>query len=118
MNHKEDDTLEELVEQFKYNLQRTRKKKLNDEMKKIIFLREIKDELIEVLNLMGEGVVSMLDYNDLCYLFHKYSRGNERIGKFSRDVISIFSRQAMRDGVTKEEIDNMFENFKTIVLAH
>jgi len=68
MTHKEDDILEELVERFQYNLHRSKKNQLNDETKKMIFFREIRDEHIEVLNLMGRSDISLLDYNELCEL--------------------------------------------------
>jgi hypothetical protein len=81
-----------------------------------ILLRGIRDECLEVLNLMGSGDVSQLPYDEVCDLCRKYSRGNSKTGRSSRDATSRFTKSVAGAGVTKDEIGNMFENFKTDIL--
>ena len=55
MTQKEEETLEDYVERFQYNLQRTKQNTLDPETLRIIFLRGIKDDCMDALNLMGRG---------------------------------------------------------------
>jgi hypothetical protein len=50
------------MERFHYNVKRAKQHHLDLETLKIIFLRGIKDEWVDVLNLMGKGDVSQLTY--------------------------------------------------------
>jgi hypothetical protein len=47
----------------------------------------------------------------------EYSRGNSKTGRSSRDATSRFTKSVAGAGVTKVEIGNMFENFKTDILS-
>lgn len=58
MISKEDETLEEYVEGFQYNLQRSRYTTLPREVLKTTLIRGMKDEWIETFNLMGKGDIS------------------------------------------------------------
>jgi hypothetical protein len=58
MQQKEDESIEDFVERFLYNLQKSKHARLNDETLGIIFLREVRDEYIDILNLMGFEDVS------------------------------------------------------------
>ena len=88
MTHKEGESLEDLVERFQYNLQRSKMNQLDQETKRTIFLREIRSEYLAVLNLMGASDVSKLTYDVVCELCRRYSRGNSKIGGGSRDTSS------------------------------
>jgi len=50
-------SLEDYVEQFHYNLQKSKHKYLEKEILKTLILKGIKDELLELLNLIGKGDV-------------------------------------------------------------
>ena len=52
MQQQEDKSLEEYLEKFLYNYQKS-KQRLNDNIVRTIFLKGIQDEYIDVLNLMG-----------------------------------------------------------------
>jgi hypothetical protein len=47
---------------------------------------------------------------------HKYSRGTSKIGKGPRDILERI-RKNVGSGVTREEIKNMLEDFKTDILS-
>ena len=74
MTQQEDENLEDYVERFQYNLQRSRHNGLNDDTLKIMLLRGIRDDCIDLLNLMGTRDVSLLKYVELCDLCRRYSR--------------------------------------------
>ena len=60
MQHKENENLEDFVLRFLYNLQNTKQAGMNEETTKNIFLREIRDGYVDILNLMGSEDVSQL----------------------------------------------------------
>jgi hypothetical protein len=62
MKQKEEESLEDYLEKFLYNLQRSKQHKLELETIGTIFLRGLLDESIKFLNLMGYGDVSQLKF--------------------------------------------------------
>jgi hypothetical protein len=116
MTQKEEETLEDYVERFQYNLQRTKQNTLDPETLRIIFLRGIKDDCMDALNLMGAGDISQMTYNDICELCKRYSRGITKSGKSPRDLVSRVTKPS-GGGVTRTEIGNMLDNFKTDILS-
>ena len=72
MQQQEDESLEEYLERFLYNYQKS-KQRLNGNTVRTIFLKGIQDEYIVVLNLMGIGDVSQLTFEEISILCKKYS---------------------------------------------
>ena len=54
MTQKEDESLEDFVEQFHYNLQRSKHSDLDHEILKTIFIRGMRDNYLDILNLLGK----------------------------------------------------------------
>jgi len=79
---------------------------------KTLILKGIKDEFLELLNLIGKGDVFQLSYDDVCELCIRYSRGISKAGKNSREVSSFFSKFTTRTRDIRAEINVLFENFK------
>lgn len=112
----EDENLEDYLEIFLYNLQKTKQRSLNSYTIRTIFLKGIRDDYINVLNLMGVGNISFLPFAQISELCRKYSRGKAKIGKDSRDYLSKVSKYAS-GSVTWVELGNLLENFKTNLLS-
>ena len=55
MSSKEDETLEEYLEIFLYNLQKSKYTSLNLDIIRTIFLKGIQYQYLDVLNVMGKG---------------------------------------------------------------
>ena len=81
MQQQEYENLEDYVEHFLYNLQKSRHNALNASTIKTIFLKSILEENIDVLNLMAIGDVSQKSFNDIVNLCMKYSRRKVKIEK-------------------------------------
>ena len=77
----EEETLENYVERFQYNLQRSKLGKSGKDTSKILLLKGIKSEYLEILSLMGTGDVFQLSYDNVCELCRRYSRGKFKISK-------------------------------------
>jgi hypothetical protein len=58
MTQEDDVSLEDYIEKFQYNLQRSKQNKLEPETLHTILLTGIRDDYINVLNLMGAGDIS------------------------------------------------------------
>ena len=73
--------MENYVKHFQYNLQRSKLRQLGKDTLKKLLLKGIKNEYLEILNLMGTGDVSQLSYDNVCELCRRYSRGKFNISK-------------------------------------
>ena len=109
----EEETLEDYLERFLYNYQKS-KQRLNDNTMKTIFLKGIQDEYIDILNLMGSRDISLLPFDDIGILCWKYSHSKAKHGKSIRDTRV---NKLASGGVTRVELGNLLEKFKTDILG-
>ena len=65
---------------------------------------------------MGVGDVSLLKYVGICDLCRRYSRNDSRSGRGIRDKINRTTKTS-REGVSRMEIGNLLEGFKTDILS-
>ena len=65
MTQHEDENLEDYLERFLYNLQKSKQSSLNSDTITTIFLKGIRHEYINVLNLMGAGDISFLPFDQI-----------------------------------------------------
>ena len=68
MNQKEDESLEYLVERFTYNIKISKLQNLGSNTLKILLINVIKDEWINILNLVGKGDVYQFSFQEICEL--------------------------------------------------
>ena len=73
MNQKEDESLEDFVERLEYNVQRSGHPDLDPDILKTILLRGIKDEHLDMLNLLGKGYISKESYQYILTLCRRTS---------------------------------------------
>jgi hypothetical protein len=113
MSQKEDETLEYFVERLQYNLQRSGHLDVSKDILKTIFLRGVREDCLDMLNILGKGDISKESYEDIVYLCKRCSRGSTRNKSATKDTT--FSRvwKSVNGGATRAEIRNMLENFKT-----
>ena len=116
MTQHENENLEDYLEIFLYNLQKSKQSSLNLDTIRTIFLKGIRDEYINVLNLMGACDISFLPFDQISNLCRKYSMGRAKIGKDLRESLSRVSKSAS-GSVTRVELGNLLENFKTGLLS-
>jgi len=74
-NQKQDEILEDLVERFTYNMKISKLHNLGSDTLKTLLLNSIKDEWIDLLNLVGKGDVSQLSFQQISELCKNISRG-------------------------------------------
>ena len=89
---------------------------------KIILLRGIRDEFLDMLNLLGKGDISKDPFKKILELCKRYSRGSSRNNrrdkwdKLECDVFDI-SQKSSNGGTTHAEIGNLLENFKIEMMS-
>jgi hypothetical protein len=81
MSQSEDESLEEYLETFLYNVQKTKQTNLPLDVIHTIFLKGILDKNLDSLNLMGAGDISHFPFPKIAELCKKYSRGKAKIGR-------------------------------------
>lgn len=116
MTQHEEENLEDYLERCLYNVQKSKQSSLNFDTIRTIFLKGVRDAYINVLNLMCAGDISFLPFDQISELCRKYSRGKEKARKDSRDSLSKVSISTS-GSVTRVELGNLLENFKTDLLS-
>ena len=81
MTHKEEEKLKDYVEQFHYNIQRSNHSNLDREISKIILIQGMRDDCLDMLNLLGKGDISKEPFEKIVELCRRYSRGSSRTNK-------------------------------------
>ena len=106
MNQREDERLEDLIERFMYNVKSEKLHHLRSDTLKTLLLRTVRDEWIDLLNLMSRGDAYQLSFEEICETCKHISRGKARVGKSaSRSVI-------------QAKLGNLFEYFETKILRN
>ena len=85
---------------------------------KIILLHGIRDDFLDMLNLLGKGDISKESFRNIVELCKRYSREsskNNRRDKWDKLEHDVFDRtqNSSNGGATRAEIGNLLENFKT-----
>ena len=89
---------------------------------KIIMLCKIRDDFLNMLNLLGKGDISKESFEKIVELCKRYSRGSSRNNRWDkRDKLErdVFNRMqnSSNGGATHVEIGNLLENFKTKMMS-
>jgi len=103
MSQKEEESLEDYVERFHYNVQRYKHSDLDPEILKTIFIRGMRDHCLDTLNLLGKGDISQESFDEIINLCLRCSRGLSRGRSMVRDA-SVRIQKSANKGVTRAEI--------------
>ena len=79
-------------------------------------MKGLRDDCIEVLNLLSSGDVHQKPFSEIAYYCRRYSRGQAKTGKGPRDPFSRNTKQSSGT-VTRTELRNLLENFKIDILS-
>jgi hypothetical protein len=79
-------------------------------------IKGMKDEWVETLNLMGKGDIYQETYDDIVLLCIRCSRGSSRTRSGIRTPFTR-NNNITSGGVTRAEVGNLLENFKTDILS-
>ena len=122
MVQKEDESLEDSVERILYNVQRAGQTNMGLDVLKIILLHGIRDDFLDMLNLLGKGDISKESFGNIVELCKRYSRGSSRNNmRDKRDKLecNVFDRtqKSSNRAATHAEIGNLLEKFKTEMMS-
>ena len=79
MVQRDDESLEDFVEL--YNVQRARQTNMGLDVLKIILLHGIREDFLDMLNLLGKGDIPKESFENVIVLCKRYSRGSSRNNK-------------------------------------
>ena len=118
MTTRPNETLEEYVERFQYNLKRSpyASLPLPDNVLKTALIRGMKEQWIKTLNIMGKGDIYQENFANIIDLCIRSLRGSTRVKSAEYDRF-VRDNKISTDGVTRVEIGNLLENFKTDILG-
>ena len=70
--------MEYIVERILYNVQRVGQTNMGLDVLKIILLHGIRDDFLDMLNLLGKGDISKDSFEKIVELYKRYSRRSSR----------------------------------------
>ena len=117
MMQKEDENLEDFVERLQYNLQRSSHPNVSKDILKNILLKGVRDDCLDMLNMLGKGDISKESYGEIVNLCKICSRGASRNRLNSRDTTFSRVQKSASGGATRAEIGNLLEYLKTKMLS-
>ena len=84
----------------------------------MLFLKGISEDLLESLNLMAAGDISHKKFAQIGEMCKKFSRSMGKVTNFFEQPFSrnIRGNVPSSSGVTRVELGNLLENFKTDIL--
>ena len=106
MNQREDESLQDLTYIFMYNVKREKLHHLGSDTLKTLLLRTIRDEWIDLLDLMSRGDVYQLSFEEICETCKHISRGRARVS------------QSTSRSVSQAKLGNFLDKFKTEILSN
>jgi len=113
---KPSETLEEYVERFQYNLQRSPYVNLPDNVLKTMMIKGMKDQWIETLSIMGKGDIYQEYYANIIDLCIRCLRGSTILKPSEHDAITR-DNKVFGGSITRAEIGNLLEDFKMDILG-
>ena len=117
MVQKEDENLEDFVERLQYNLQRSNHLDVSKDILKTILLKGVRDDCLDMLNMLGKGDISKESYDEIVNLCKMCTRGVARNRSNSRDNTYSRVQKSSSGGATRAKIGNLLEEFKTEMLS-
>jgi hypothetical protein len=110
MSQKEDETLEDFVERLQYNLQRSGHPDVSKDILKAILLKGVREDCLDMLNMLGKGDISKESYEDIVDLYKICSRGSKRNKSATKDTTFSRVQKSANGGTTRAEIGNLLES--------
>jgi hypothetical protein len=104
------------LERFLYNYQKSKLFTSDPAVVRTVFLKGLRDDCIEVLILLSSGDVHLFFFSKIADYCRRYARGQAKIGKGPRDPF-IRNTKQISGTVTRTELVNLLENFKTNILS-
>ena len=94
---KEDENMEDCVERFKYILQSLGHSDLDKYILKIILLRELREDSLQILNIVGKGDVSKEEFDTICEYSLSVHRGLQGVDKeFGHQILLVKGLQRQK----------------------
>ena len=84
MVQRDEESLEYFVERMLYNVKSVGQTNMGLDVLKIILLHGIREEFLDMLNLLGKGDISKESFENIIELCKRYSMGSSRNNKWDK----------------------------------
>ena len=115
MTQEENESLEDFEERFQLSYKVAYSCTLHDDSLKLVFLQEVRKEYMNTLNLLANGDISQLKYEEIKNIFKNYSRSSSKKGKSTRRPNPKIVKPTTLD-IFQFELGTMLEDMKTDIL--
>ena len=90
---------------------------LDQDILKSLLLKTIRDEWLDILNMMGKGDISQLTLLEITELCINLSRGKSKTVKGPREPALARASKSASGIVSRSEIGHMLDDFKSEILG-
>jgi hypothetical protein len=104
------------MERFGYISQISKYHDLREDAVRDLFLKRISKEYLGMVNLMESGDISHKPFPKICEMCNNYSRSRAKTEKNVQDLYNRNLKPVSSGGITRAEIGNLLEKFKTYIL--
>ena len=108
-----DESLEYFEDIFQLSYKRAQNFTMDNESLKLVLLIGFREDLMETLNLLSNGDIYQLGYNDIKIIFKNHSRSSRKEGRSSRGFTSQYSNLTTH---INNELGGLIEEMKTHIL--
>ena len=119
MQQLDDESLEEYLECFLYHFHKSQGAHLEEKTVKTVFLKGLRDDCIETLNLLSGGDIYKKYFSKIAELCRTYSRSQAKVGRKLCDILRNTAPRHQKPAstiFTRVELGNLLEDFKTDIL--
>ena len=119
MQQLDDESLEEYLEHFLYHFHKSGGAHLEEKTVRTVFLKGLRDEFIETLNLLSGGDIYKKCFVEIVKLCRTYSRSQAKVGRKLHDSLQDTTPRHQKHAstaVTRVELGNLLKDFKIDIL--
>ena len=105
------------MERFAHISHKSKYHDLPDDAVMALLLKGNSEEYLQILDLMESGDISHKPFTEICEMCRNYLRSRAKTGKHVRDPYSRNLKKVSSGSITRVEIGNLLEKFKTNILS-
>jgi hypothetical protein len=98
---------------FQLSYKRSLNYTLDGDSFKLVLLSGVREYMMETLNIISNGYIYQLDYDDIKRIFNRHSRSSRKKDRRSRGLVSQSSNPTTH---IKNELEGLIEDMKTDIL--
>jgi hypothetical protein len=107
------ESLEEFEERFQLSYKRAHNCIMDEDSLKLVLHKGVKEDVMGKLNLLSNGDIYQMDYDDIKQIFKNHFKSSRKKGRNGKGMVSQSSNPAIH---IKNELGGLLEYMKTNIL--